>query len=551
MMKLYPRRCGVITAVVLTGLLTAGGLPVSAQTDEPDGYPDPVYPFASGVCAGERWSLRDVLTDADIARVCLILLGVNDGLGEYAFVKKTAGYDPGNPAGGGPEEAGLVSRWAMAEALTRTIEAAAGTPLRAPSGEAEAFFTDIGWLTADTRKRIAQLYDLEVTKGTSEAGVYDPAGPVTRGQMALFFVRTLSVIEELAPEGLPEFGIEGVTFWPEPFSVVWEKEAERIASGLEEAEADRLDCRASVGFRERVLRMPFVDVCGWDNDDERFPAIKLIYDLGVTIGVSADSEGRRYYQAAEPVTGGQMALFLVRLLSHTNIPPTEVPDAADSTETELPEIQTDGSQRQLGDRRRDGSYLTIEESNRGLRRYNEPLPAPAATRPPREIDYYRYVLDKSNIWDLNLMVPLSEPISLQIGDWWWNEPPYTDDEYRSRYVLMEFRTAVGYRQALPFTTAFFCRIHEGDPGPEDNPESTRYQWALRTFLPDGPGLFRKTNRLPAGDVEAAAGYCNLGDYDVPVPAGGYTERYPCAGDWPANAREHWGDSWDWLQPCQP
>ena len=546
MTALYPRRCGVITAVVLTGLLTAGGLPVSAQTDEPDAAPDPVYPFATGVCAGETWN--DVRTDADIARVCLILRGVNDGLGEYAFVKKAVGYDPGNPAGGGPEEAGLVSRWAMAEALTRTIEAAAETTLRPPSGEAEAFFTDIGWLTAGTRKRIAQLYDLEVTKGTSEAGVYDPAGPVTRGQMALFFVRTLSVIEELDPDGLPEFGLEGSSASSDPFSVVWAKEAERIASGLEEAPAG---CRTSVGFRERVLEMPFVDVCGWDNDDERFPAIKLIYDLGVTIGVSADSEGRRYYRAAEPVTGGQMALFLIRLLSHTEIrPPADTPAVG---EVELPAVQQDGSQRQLGTRNPDGSSLSTEEIRRGLRSHNEPLPAPASTRPPREIDLFRYKSFWSEVSELNRKLALSDPVSLQVGDWFWNVPPHSDYEHRIRYVLMGFRTAVGYTRVLPFTAALFCMIPEGEPGPEDNPESTRYDWNLVHFLPDGPGLFRRVGGRRADETfRSDAGYCDLGKYDIPVPAGGYTERFPCEGSWPVRVRDAWGDVWDGrLLPCQP
>ena len=511
MTALYPRRCGVITAVVLTGLLTAGGLPVSAQTDEPDGAPDPVYPFATGVCAGETWN--DVRTDADIARVCLVLRGVNDGLGVYAFVKKAVGYDPGNPAGGGPEEAGLVSRWAMAEALTRTIEAAAETTLRAPSGEAEAFFADIGWLSAGTRRRIAQLYDLEVTKGTSEAGVYDPAGPVTRGQMALFFVRTLSAIEELDPDGLPEFGLEGTSSSSDPFSVVWEKEAERIASGLEEAEADRLDCRGSVGFRERVLGMPFVDVCGWDNDDERFPAIKLIYDLGVTIGVSAESEGRRYYRAAEPVTGGQMAMFLVRLLSHTNVTP--LADLPAVGEVALPAVQQETETVF-------NTFTYPDEVKPGGNVRLEPDPS---TRPPRELDYYRYTQEthpdnrvfheQVGILEGEEILRVSNRFSLQIGDWYWNGPPGWKG--RGMSVVVEFRTDPAYIEGrYPLTRVYTCRIWED--------ESEAPSYVVPVMLRVAPGVFRMTAQRLKG-----VGDCGLGDYDVPVPDGGYTENFPCDG----------------------
>ena len=528
----------VLLALSAVFFLTSLTPSVSAQTaDDPDGPAPPKYAdIGSNVCDADGWN--DVRDDPDIARACLTLIGVNDGAGAYAFAKKAVGYDPDNPAGGGPEEAGLVSRWAMAEALTRTIETAAENPLLPPSAEAEAFFTDIGWLTADTRKRIAQLYDLEVTKGTSEAGVYDPAGPVTRGQMALFFVRTLSVIEALSPEeGLREFGNAEYKQESDTFSAVWEKETERIADGLKEAPAD---CRASVEFRERVLRTPFVDVCGWDNDDERFPAIKLIYDLGVTIGVSADSEGRRYYQAAEPVTGGQMALFLIRLLSHTYVrPPADTPAVG---EVELPAGQQTDPVQIDGSRRPSDAVRVPQETL---------LTPDLSTRPPQEIDFYRYFFalntkfrerhEQIGIYDGGQLTQASEPFSLQIGDWYWSRPP--GEELRTLAVLIEFRAEDVYVQDyFPLSRAYFCFFPEG--------QSTDGALQPRTVLRVSPGVFRMTKQnlwIPPNDG------CDMTALDVPVPADGYTSYYPCdnVGHFTNSMRSSaFSDNGITLPPCR-
>ena len=548
-MKITPKTrrhsLAVIFAVVFG--LTSTTLTVSAQTEPGPADPAPDeaeidYPADTRVCSGEGWT--DVDNDSDLARACLAAVGVNSGTAVYAFARPVDGYDPDNPMGGGPEEAGLVSRWAMAEALYRSIDAAVENPMPEPSAAARSYFTDVGWLSEGTRNKIAVLYDLEVTKGTSQEGIYDPAGTVTRGQMALFFVRTLRAVEQLYP--LPEFGPPDGVY--DKFADIWEQRISEIRSAIT---SGRWDCTAASFPAREQLGVPFVDVCGWENDSERVPAVWLIYDLGVTVGFPADDANRRYYRAAEPVTGGQMAKFLVRLLAHTELPGWH-PRQQPPEENDLPEVQQDGSQRQLGDRRPDGSYLSSEESRRGLRSYNEPLPAPAATRPPREIDIYRYATFESNVWDLNVRLKLSEPFSLQIGDWYWNKPPHTEDDNRTRYVLMELRTAVGYRQSKPITIAFFCRIPEAGAGPEDNPERTRYKWRLEHVLPDGPGLFRQTDFGAEEQVREDAGFCNLADYDIPEPAGGYTERYPCEGSWPARVRKAWGETWDnRLLPCQP
>ena len=511
------RRGLVILAAVFSLTLTT--LTVSAQTEPGPADPAPDeaeidYPADTRVCSGEGWT--DVDNDSDLARACLAAVGVNSGTAVYAFARPVDGYDPDNPMGGGPEEAGLVSRWAMAEALYRSIDAAVENPMPEPSAAARSYFTDVGWLSEGTRNKIAVLYDLEVTAGTSQEGIYDPAGTVTRGQMSLFFVRTMRAVEQLYQ--LPEFGPPDGAY-DEKFTDIWEQRISEIRSAIT---AGRWDCTAASFPAREQLGVPFVDVCGWENDSERVPAVWLIYDLGVTVGFPADDANRRYYRAAEPVTGGQMAKFLVRLLAHTELPgwhPRQQPPEPPETPVVID-----------GKRSPDGSW------HPGYGILVDPDPF---TRPPREIDFYYYAgnlhPDYREIWEQvgiyhgQVLQAASRPLSLQVGDWWWNTPSGDDD--RSLNVLLALRTGGAYiaassdginlnRDPYPILRLIFCSI------PDDSPDDSIY--TINVGWRVAPGVFRLARESVQTDT-IPEGTCDPSDYGVPEPAGGYTENFPCAG----------------------
>ena len=521
------KRTALTTATVAL-LVLAAVLPVSAQTEpEEETVQPPAWLAESTVCPWEN-----VNDNPGLARVCLREAGVNTGLAEYAFAELPWDYDPDVPTPSGtPEEAGLVSRWAMGEALHRMVETAVeetGRTLDAPQARYLAEFTDVGWLSTSTQEKLAHLFEWGITTGTDRKGYYSPTRTVTRAQMARFFVRALAAIDRFTGgEGTPGFRADAT--WQ---TLGRDTDAFEIPAPFADVQAGK----PPAGILDRGL----------------LGAVSILYDLGVTQGTGFNQEGELLYQPERDVSGDQMAMFLVRLLAHTNIRPEVSDEAPDLTAIELPEIQTDGSQRQLGTRGRGGRNLNIspEEGAAGGRRHNEPLPSAPPTRPPREIDFFRKSASSSNVWEYSRNIGLTAPISLQIGDWYWNFPAHHTEHERIRYVLMEFRTAVGYRDILPYTAAFFCMIPEGSPGPEAAPEATRYEWKLDLGLPAGPGLFRFiAGRIPSEGFYAEAGLCDLGDYNVPVPAGGYTEKYPCAGNgWPREEDVFWEGR---LLPCQP
>ena len=80
-----------------------------------------------------------------------------------------------------------VTRAQMARFLVRTAKALSLELPEDPSSP----FTDVAQLDAEARTAIAHLYELGITKG-STAETFDPAGTVSRGQMAMFIHRMLA-----------------------------------------------------------------------------------------------------------------------------------------------------------------------------------------------------------------------------------------------------------------------------------------------------------------------------------------------------------------------
>jgi len=133
-------------------------------------------------------------------------------------------------------------------------------------------FDDIGHLPRQVRDYINQLAQLRITRGTT-ASTYTPDRVVNRRQMAQFFTRFLRE----APVG--EGGVDIESVIPD----------DRVLTDIENLPHDPYD------------------------------SIRLIYELGVTVGTTPTT-----YSPNDPVTRAQMALFVSRMLAHTNARPAGI-----------------------------------------------------------------------------------------------------------------------------------------------------------------------------------------------------------------------------------
>lgn len=166
-----------------------------------------------------------------------------------------------------------ITRWQMALFLVRAAEAA-GADLPEPADQG---FTDIGALGSSTHRAVNQLAAMGVTRGIAE-GRFSPYGPVTRRQMALFLYRFMGGI----PIG------EG---------------------GVEAGEVTPDDTR-------------FEDIGHLSGAARR--AVLVMYEMGITSGAS---ETR--FSPSDRVSRGQMAVFIARVLDHSNARPAGVTIQAD------------------------------------------------------------------------------------------------------------------------------------------------------------------------------------------------------------------------------
>ena len=472
------------TTIVISVLLAlTAGLPAAAQT-ETTPPPAPAWPAEETVCPWEN-----VETDPRLARLCLQAAGVNTGLAAYAFAEEPFDYDPDTPTPSGtPEEAGLVSRWAMGVALhrmiVRAVESAGGETPGLPANH-KTFFTDVGWLGADTRRKLELLFDWGITTGTDVYGEYSPTQTVTRAQMGRFFVRSLAAVDRFTGgEGTPGFTADAT--WQ---TLGRQTDAFEIPAPFADVRAGK----PPAGTLDRGL----------------LGAVSILYDLGVTQGTGVDQDGNPVYRPELNVTGGQMARFLARLLAHTNVRVTD--PQPDLTAAGLPEIQQDRLVELDGTNVPAGSV----ELPRGALLTPDP-----STRPPREIDIYSYVdMDDSfEVYWGGERAGLSEPFSLQIGDWYWNQPQGNEGE--ALVIIVEFRAHTNYVEGTwPMHMVHSC-IVGGD---------RHHRHAITLMLRVAPGIFRKVTDLSVTLREAeAAGECDPADYGIPEPAGGYTHVYPCA-----------------------
>lgn len=177
------------------------------------------------------------------------------------------GIMPGLSSGMFKPEQG-VTRDQMALIL---IRAAGPAGIDVPTARDQGF-RDIGHLSREIRDSINQLAMLEITRGTTPS-TYVPGTVVNRSQMAQFFTRFLT----LAPVG--EGGASVGSVAP--------------------------DDNVFTDIRE----LPY----------DPYSAIRALYELGVTRGTTATT-----YGPYQPVRRAQMAVFVSRMLAHTNARPAGV-----------------------------------------------------------------------------------------------------------------------------------------------------------------------------------------------------------------------------------
>ena len=141
-------------------------------------------------------------------------------------------------------------------------------------------FEDIGGLPRSVRDAVNQLVELEITKGTS-ASTFSPDDIVTRRQMAQFLARFLDV----APVG--EGGVDIDDLIPDDDQ--------------------------------------FVDI--EDLPHGPYDAIRALFEMGITNGTSSTR-----FSPDRTVTRAQMAMFVSRMLAHTNARPAGITMQAELTE---------------------------------------------------------------------------------------------------------------------------------------------------------------------------------------------------------------------------
>ena len=213
-----------------------------------------------------------------------------------------------------------------------------------------------------------------------------------------------------------------------------------------------------------------------------------------------------------------MALFTARLLAHTSIRPDagRRPPQADAEAGLGVGVSGVGADTLIY---REGTPPWPDGEGP---RIDTPLPPPdPASRPPREIDWYRHKFDPKEEWLLPFStdtIRVSSPFSMQIGDWYWTQPP--GHSSRDLRVITEFRSGGSYNEKhWQYMHIYICS--------EIDPETGVGEYSATKVLRVGPGLFR----LEPTYLALPLGACDISS--LPAPAGGYTQEYPCGSPSPA------------------
>ncbi len=206
-----------------------------------------------------------------------------------------------------------------------------------------AGFRDLRGYSDDTMDAVNCLAHYRITIGTS-VGYFSPKDGITRGQMALFLIRAAEPagIELPAPS---DQGFKDIDNYAVSFQEAINQLAEiGVTNGKTPTtyDPDGLVTRRQMAkFLARFLTMAPVGVGGVDikdvnPDDEVFDDIgdlpqsyyqdvRALYEMGITKGAADDR-----FHPDRDVTRSQMALFVTRMLAHTNARPAGLTAQAES-----------------------------------------------------------------------------------------------------------------------------------------------------------------------------------------------------------------------------
>ena len=282
--------------------------------------------------------------------------------------------------------------------LVGALLAGSAFPVAARDGEADelprysacvgpaldtAGFEDISSYSNDTEDAINCLAHYGITIGTSR-GQFSPRDGIARAQMALFLIRAAGPVGIELPEPSDQ-GFRDIDRYPRYFQDAINQLAQlRVTNGKTVSTYEPkglVTRRQMVKFLARFLDLAPVGEGGVDieevePDDDVFDDIddlplsyyrdiRILFEMGITHGASDD-----YFQPDRHVTRSQMALFVTRMLAHTNARPAGLTlQAEDNAVTEGHSVEIVASVRNR-------SHRPVEDA-----------PVDLFSAPPRE-DYF-------------------------------------------------------------------------------------------------------------------------------------------------------------------
>ena len=273
----FRRQTAVLTALALVASVLVA-VPASAADDDPKAD----YTAKFDACIGPA-AENDAFTDVPKLHAnwgdinCIAYYNITMG-------RSATTYDP----------RASVNREEMALFLTRLAKRVG---IKMVADPPDAGFTDIGDLPDESQTAIAQLKELDITKGNNASGTtYGPGNQVTRGQMALFIARLMDQMDPMAEDNDTVFGYK-----PEDVGVV------NVIGTDDNTIADE----------PGKAKSPFGDLKTVTK--ETYDAITNLWELGVASGINDT-----HYGPSQSIRRDHMAGFMAGVLDHSNVRPAGV-----------------------------------------------------------------------------------------------------------------------------------------------------------------------------------------------------------------------------------
>ena len=411
--------------------------------------------------------------------------------------------------------------------LAAALLAGSALPLAARDGEADelprysacvgpaldpAGFRDISTYSRDTEDAINCLAHYGITIGTSR-GYFSPKDWITRAQMALFLIRAARPAGIELPEPSDQ-GFRDIDRYPRYFRDAINQLAElRITNGKTASRFDPkglVTRRQMVKFIARFLDVALVGEGGVDIDDVKpdddifediddlplsyYRDIRVLYEMGIAHGASND----RFYPDRH-VTRSQMALFVTRMLAHTNARPAGLTLQAED------EVVPEGYYVEIVASVRDRFHRPVEDAPvdlfSGPRRKDHFTNSGRCNEDSLTPEFGDYVCeidrnDEITDGDGNLVYDL--PVDETVIVWAWTGDLRDDfDEDRTDYASLDFVTT-----KPPVALKVSSDLN---PAAEKVPFGRRVDFTLQLVDRDGERVYEEDVEITVASVERLDG----------------------------------------------